>query len=188
MDGFRSWFVHSAAGSEYLDVQEPFGRSVAAVPSEPVAPASAVVAHRLYRSWPEYFRVLERLVKPGGRVVIQAITMPHNRMRATCNSHTWNQKYIFPGGLIPSVKAILGITERQTPLRAADTLSLRQHHAETLRLWRERFTQRRITLVHTGFDEAFTRMSERYPAHAEAGFRSGYLDMHQWTFVSAATP
>jgi cyclopropane-fatty-acyl-phospholipid synthase len=188
MDGFRSRFVHSAAGSEYLDVQEPFGRSVAAVPSGPVAPASAVVAHRLYRSLPEYFRVLERLVKPGGRVVIQAITMPHKRMRATRNSHTWIQKYIFPGGLIPSVGAILGITERQTRLRAVDMPSLRRHHAETLRLRRERFTQHRITPAHMGFDEAFTRMWELYPAYVEAGFRSGYLDVHQWTFVSAATP
>jgi cyclopropane-fatty-acyl-phospholipid synthase len=188
MDGFRSRFVHSAAGSEYLDVQEPFGWSVAAVPSGPVAAASAVVAHRLYRFCPEYFRVLERLVKPGGRVVIHAITMPHKRMRATRNSHTWIQKYIFPGGLIPSVKAILGITERQTRLRAVDMLSLRQHYAETLRLRRERFTQRRITLAHMGFDRAFTRMWELYAAHAEAGFRSGYLDVRQWTFVSAAAP
>jgi len=127
-------------------------------------------------------------VKPGGRVVIQAITMPHLRMLATRNTRTWIQKYIFPGGLIPSAKAILGITERQTGLRAVDMLSLRQHYAETLRLWRERYLQRRITLAYIGFDEVSARMWELYLAHAEAGFRSGYLNAYQWTFVNQAAP
>jgi cyclopropane-fatty-acyl-phospholipid synthase len=141
-----------------------------------------------YRLWPDYFRALEQLVKPGGRVVIQAITMPHLRMLATRNTRTWIQKYIFPGGLIPSAKAILGITERQTGLRAVDMLSLRQHYAETLRLWRERYLQRRITLAYIGFDEVFARMWELYLAQAEAGFRSGYLNAYQWTFVNQAAP
>ncbi len=138
--------------------------------------------------WPDYFRTLERLLTPNGRLAIQAITMPHGRMMATRNTHTWIQKYIFPGGLVPSAKAVLEITERETALRSVDMLSLRQHYAETLRLWRERFMQRRITLAHIGFDEAFARMWELYLAHAEAGFRSGYLDVYQWTFVSKATP
>jgi cyclopropane-fatty-acyl-phospholipid synthase len=141
-----------------------------------------------YRLWPDYFRGLEQLVKPGGRVVIQAITMPHLRMLATRNTHSWIQKYIFPGGLIPSAKAILGITERYTGLRAIDMLSLRQHYAETLRLWRERYLQRRTTLAYIGFDEVFARMWELYLAHAEAGFRSGYLNAYQWTFVNQAAP
>jgi cyclopropane-fatty-acyl-phospholipid synthase len=141
-----------------------------------------------YRLWPDYFRGLEQLVKPGGRVVIQAITMRHLRMLATRNTRTWIQKYIFPGGLIPSAKAILGITERHTGLRAIDMLSLRQHYAETLRLWRERYLQRRITLAYIGFDEVFARMWELYLAHAEAGFRSGYLNAYQGTFVNQAAP
>jgi len=70
-----------------------------------------------YRSWPRYFAALEQLVRPGGRVAIQAITMPHHRMLATRNTHTWIQKYIFPGGLLPSTQAIVGITERRTGLR-----------------------------------------------------------------------
>jgi cyclopropane-fatty-acyl-phospholipid synthase len=46
-------------------------------------------------------------MKPNGKLAVQAITMPHNRMMATRNTHTWIQKYIFPGGLVPSAKAIL---------------------------------------------------------------------------------
>lgn len=55
-----------------------------------------------YRSWPRYFAALEQLVRPGGPVAIQAITMPHHRMLATRHTQTWIQKYIFPGGLLPS--------------------------------------------------------------------------------------
>jgi cyclopropane-fatty-acyl-phospholipid synthase len=137
-----------------------------------------------FQAWPDYFRTLERLLMPNGRLAIQAITMSHDRMLATRNTYTWIQKYIFPGGLIPSDRAILEITERQTGLRPVDMLSLRSHYAETLRLWRERFMQRRTTLSCLGFDEVFGRMWELYLAYAEAGFRSGYLNAYQWTFVN----
>ncbi|MBW0019758.1 MAG: class I SAM-dependent methyltransferase [Mycobacterium sp.] len=139
-----------------------------------------------YRSWPTYFAALNRLVRPGGRVAIQAITMPHRRMRATRNTHTWIQKYVFPGGLLPSTQAIAGITERHTGLRTVDMTSLRPHYAETLRLWRERFIQTRDCLAHLGFDGVFGRMWELYLAYSEAGFRSGYLDVYQWTFAREA--
>ncbi|MGE2817058.1 class I SAM-dependent methyltransferase [Mycobacterium heidelbergense] len=136
-----------------------------------------------YHSWPRYFATLERLVRPGGRVAIQAITMPHRRMLATRNTQTWIQKYIFPGGLLPSTQAISAITERRTGLHTVDVTSLRPHYAETLRLWRERFTRQRDELTHLGFDEVFARMWELYLAYSEAGFRSGYLDVYQWTFA-----
>lgn len=136
-----------------------------------------------YHAWPDYFRTLQRLLTPGGRAAIQAITMPHYRMLATRRTHTWIQKYIFPGGLIPSAEAIRRIAARHTDLRTVDNLALRPHYAETLRLWRERFMQRRVTLSHIGFDAVFARMWEFYLAYAEAGFQSGYLNAYQWTFA-----
>ncbi|MBB3750418.1 cyclopropane-fatty-acyl-phospholipid synthase [Mycolicibacterium sp. BK634] len=136
-----------------------------------------------YSLWPDYFRALDQLVTPGGRVAIQAITMPHNRMLVTRNTHTWIQKYIFPGGLLPSTQAIVEITENQTRLRTIDMISMRDHYAETLRLWRERFIERRDALAALGFDAVFARMWELYLAYSEAGFRSGYLDVYQWTFA-----
>ncbi|SOJ53168.1 Tuberculostearic acid methyltransferase UfaA1 [Mycobacterium simulans] len=141
-----------------------------------------------FRSWPRYFATLEQLVRPGGRVAIQAITMPHDRMLATRNTHTWIQKYIFPGGLLPSTEAIAGITGRHTRLRTVDTTSLQPHYAETLRLWRERFLQRRDRVAHLGFDEVFGRMWELYLAYSEAGFRSGYLDVYQWILERRSAP
>ncbi len=136
-----------------------------------------------YQFWPRYFQTLDRLVAPGGRVAIQAITMPHERMLATRNTHTWIQKYIFPGGLLPSTEAIVGITESSTRLRTVDMVSLQTHYAETLRIWRERFVARRDAVTELGFDEVFHRMWELYLAYSEAGFRSGYLDVYQWTFA-----
>ncbi|MCW2562680.1 MAG: Cyclopropane-fatty-acyl-phospholipid synthase, partial [Mycobacterium sp.] len=136
-----------------------------------------------YRFWPTYFSALDRLVMPGGRVAIQAITMPHDRMLATRNTYTWIQKYIFPGGMLPSTEAILGITERHTRLRTVDMFSLRPHYAETLRLWRERFVECRDAVAALGFDDVFQRMWDLYLAYSEAGFSSGYLDVYQWTFA-----
>jgi cyclopropane-fatty-acyl-phospholipid synthase len=141
-----------------------------------------------YQFWPKYFQTLDRLVTPGGRVAIQAITMPHERMLATRKTHTWIQKYIFPGGLLPSTEAIIGITESSTRLRTVDMVSLQPHYAETLRIWRERFTARRDAVALLGFDEVFHRMWELYLAYSEAGFRSGYLDVYQWTFAPSGRP
>lgn len=141
-----------------------------------------------YDFWPTYFATLDRLVTPDGRVAIQAITMPHDRMVASRNTYTWIQKYIFPGGLIPSTEAIIGITERQTRLRTVDMFSLRPHYAETLRMWRERFVERRDAVAALGFDDVFHRMWELYLAYSEAGFRSGYLDVYQWTFAPTGRP
>lgn len=140
-----------------------------------------------YRCWPNYFQALDRLVTPGGRVAIQVITMPHHRMMASRRTYTWIQKYIFPGGLLPSTRAILDISEHCTGLRTVELCSLRPHYAETLRLWRQRFGQRRDAVTALGFGGAFARMWEFYLAYSEAGFRAGYLDVYQWTFAHSAT-
>jgi cyclopropane-fatty-acyl-phospholipid synthase len=161
---------------ELCDYRDVYGRYDAVLSVEMVEAVG-------YRFWPTYFQTLDRLVLPGGRVAIQAITMPHDRMLATRNTYTWIQKYIFPGGLLPSTEAILGITERHTRLRTVDMFSLRPHYAETLRLWRERFVERRDTVAALGFDDVFQRMWRLYLAYSEAGFSSGYLDVYQWTFA-----
>ncbi len=54
-----------------------------------------------YEFWPTYFRTLDRVLAPGGRVGLQAILMPHDRMLATRGGYTWINKYIFPGGFLP---------------------------------------------------------------------------------------
>ena len=129
--------------------------------------------------WPDYFRTLDRLLAPGGRVGIQAILMEHDRMRATRNSYGWIQKYIFPGGLIPSLRAIEETLRDHTGLELAGRQHFGPHYAETLRRWRAEFDEHRSALPDLGFDETFRRMWEFYLAYSEAGFASGYLDVAQ---------
>jgi cyclopropane-fatty-acyl-phospholipid synthase len=132
-----------------------------------------------YDFWTEYFQILDRVLAPGGRIGIQAITMRHDRMLATRNTYTWINKYIFPGGFLPSVEAIEQITRGHTTLRVADRLSFGTHYAETLRQWDERFLAQRDAVVGLGFDETFVRMWHFYLDYSRAGFGSGYLDVNQ---------
>ncbi|QMU69534.1 class I SAM-dependent methyltransferase [Streptacidiphilus sp. P02-A3a] len=129
--------------------------------------------------WPAYFGVLDRLLAPGGRVALQAITMPHDRMLASERTFTWIQKYIFPGGLLPSVEAVEEVLAEHTRLRLTGQQAYGAHYAETLRLWRERFTERADEVELLGFDQVFRRMWTLYLGYSEAGFRSGYLDVRQ---------
>jgi cyclopropane-fatty-acyl-phospholipid synthase len=129
--------------------------------------------------WPAYFVTLDRLLAPGGTVAIQAITMTHQRFLATRRSFSWIQKYIFPGGIIPSLQAIDGALAAHTTLRVTRQRELREHYARTLRLWRERFLDQWPRIHAQGFDETFRRMWEFYLAYSEAGFSSGYLGVSQ---------
>lgn len=129
--------------------------------------------------WPVYFRTLERCLAPGGRIALQAITMPDDRMRASRSTYTWIQKYIFPGGILPSTEAVERVTTVHTGLRMRQRSTYGMHYAETLRLWRERFAQRAAQVDALGFDATFRRMWTFYLAYSEAGFRSGYLDVQQ---------
>lgn len=131
-----------------------------------------------YRHWPTYFACLNARLAPGGRIALQAITMPHERMLATRHTHTWIQKYIFPGGLLPSAEAI-DATAGSTGLLVRERFRFGPHYAETLRLWRERFESRTPELELLGFDAVFRRLWQFYLAYSEAGFRSGYLDVQQ---------
>ena len=135
-----------------------------------------------------FFRTLERLLAPNGRAAIQAITMPHHRMRATRNSYTWIQKYIFPGGFLPSRRLLDEVIARSTELTVHEHFSMGEHYAHTLRLWRERFDAETDAIGALGFDPVFRRMWQVYLAHAEAGFRSGYLDVGQLLLVPRSSP
>jgi cyclopropane-fatty-acyl-phospholipid synthase len=129
--------------------------------------------------WPAYFAALDRLLTPGGTAAIQAITMDHKRFLATRRSFSWIQKYIFPGGIIPSLQAVDDALGARTMLRVTRQRELRPYYARTLRLWRERFLGQWPRIHAQGFDETFRRMWEFYLAYSEAGFRSGYLGVSQ---------
>ncbi|KRE98783.1 cyclopropane-fatty-acyl-phospholipid synthase [Nocardioides sp. Soil777] len=132
--------------------------------------------------WGTYFQTIDRVLAPGGRVAIQAITMPHDRMLATRGTQTWINKYIFPGGFLPSTEVIDQITRDETGLRLTGRLSMGSHYAETLRRWDETFLARREDVLDLGFDDLFMRIWHFYLAYSRAGFASGYIDVQQLTF------
>ena len=129
--------------------------------------------------WPVYFGAIDSLLAPGGAVSIQAILMEHHRYLATRDTYTWMHKYIFPGGLLPSVRAIEETLASHTTLALDRVDAMGEHYAHTLRLWREKFLSSWARVAELGFDDRFQRMWEYYLAYCEAGFRTGYLDVAQ---------
>ena len=160
---------------ELCDYRSVSGRYDAVVSVEMIEAVGAAY-------WTTYSATIDRVLADGGTAAIQAITMPHDRMLATVGDYTWIHKYIFPGGMIPSVEA-LREAAGTTSLRLVDDLAFGPHYAETLRLWRERFEAHGHE-VGRGFgtDPVFRRMWSFYLAYAEAGFRARYLDVRQLTF------
>ena len=134
------------------------------------------------RYWDAYFAALDEHLAPGGRIGLQTITMAHDRMLATRHTYTWIQKYVFPGGLLPSVTAIQDSLARTT-LRITGREDFGAHYAQTLRIWRERFGARDADVARLGFDEVFNRMWTFYLCYSEAGFRAGYIDVSQFTLA-----
>jgi len=129
--------------------------------------------------WPTYFSTIDALLAPGGKAVVQAILIADHRLEATRDTYTWIHKYIFPGGMLPSVDATSRVLRRHTSLHVSNLRVIGPHYAHTLRLWRERFVAHEARVRELGFDDRFFRMWEFYLAYCEAGFRTGYLDVAQ---------
>lgn len=128
--------------------------------------------------WPVYARALSDHLAPDGRAGLQMITMAHDRMMATRDAYTWIHKYVFPGGLIPSVPAMEAVL-RRAGLEVRDRLDFGPDYAETLRRWRVAFNERPAEVAALGFDATFVRTWNFYLAYCEAGFAARYLDVCQ---------
>jgi cyclopropane-fatty-acyl-phospholipid synthase len=129
--------------------------------------------------WATYFRKIDDVLAPGGRVGIQAITKAHRQFRGECQTYSWITKYIFPGGQIPSVEAIDNVLRSDTRLRVVARRAFGLDYADTLAIWRQRFNEAGDDVAALGFDEVFRRMWDFYLACSEAGFRSRRLNVEQ---------
>lgn len=119
---------------------------------------------------PEYFGTCQRLVKPGGAMMLQAITMPEQRFDGYAKSVDFIQKYIFPGGFLPSVSEMQNHIKEQTNFRLVESKDFGMHYALTLNHWNQRFHDRLEDVRKQGFSERFIRMWHYYLCYCEAAF------------------
>jgi len=116
-----------------------------------------------------FFKKCDGLLATGGRMVMQTISVPERTFVALRDGVNWMQKYIFPGGMLPSLAAIDRSIAR-TRLVISDVEDIAAHYVRTLQEWRQRFEERRDDVLALGFDERFVRMWRYYLCAAEAGF------------------
>jgi cyclopropane-fatty-acyl-phospholipid synthase len=130
-----------------------------------------------------YFRVLDRLVKPGGLMALQAITIEDRRYRQAVRSVDFIKKHIFPGSFIPSVSRLVESAARHTDTALVSLEDIGLDYAVTLREWRRRFEARREDILALGFDERFLRMWRFYLAYCEGGFQERAISDVQMLFA-----
>jgi len=126
--------------------------------------------------WDEYFQMLNDTLTPGGNAVLQIICIAEERFEHYRTHADFIQRYIFPGGMLPSVSKIESLS-RKHRLSLDETVSFGQDYATTLKLWRENFTNAWPQIANMGYDERFRKMWEYYLAYCESGFRHKALDV-----------
>ena len=119
---------------------------------------------------PSYFKQCSHLLKSNGLMLLQAITIRDQRYEQAKNSVDFIQRYIFPGGALPSVQKMLEIVGRDTDMNLMHMEDFGLHYAKTLRLWHENFRRAHGRLTELGYDEYFLRLWEFYLCYCEGGF------------------
>lgn len=126
--------------------------------------------------WPSYFATLSRSLRPGGCVVLQAISIAPEMFEAYRTGSDFIQRYIFPGGCLPSLP-VLASQASGAGLSVTEQLDFGESYALTLDEWRRRFLDRWPEIAPLGFDEPFKRLWEFYLCYCEAGFRARTIDV-----------
>ena len=159
---------------DYRDVTETFDRVVSCEMFEAVGEAY----------WPSYFAQVARCLKPGGRAVVQTITIRDDLFPAYRKGTDFIQRYIFPGGKLPSPEVFARLAGK-AGLRVDGDLAFGRDYARTLAEWDRRFIDVHDTVLGMGYDERFCRMWRFYLAYCDAGFTAGSIDVHQFELVHA---
>jgi len=138
------------------------------------------VGHSHYNT---YFKKCNDLLKPDGLMLIQAITIPDQRYEAAKNAVDFIQRYIFPGGCLPSHQVMLNCIKRQSDMRLIGFTEIGHHYATTLEHWRAAFFEHVDAIQKMGFDDKFCRMWEFYLSYCEAGFRERTIGTGHFVFA-----
>jgi cyclopropane-fatty-acyl-phospholipid synthase len=124
-----------------------------------------------YEYFDSYFRICSELLKSHGIMLLQAIVIPDQRFDYYRRSVDFIQRYIFPGGCLPSLGAICRSVGRVTDFRLSHLEDITPHYAQTLAEWRRRFQGNLDQIRRLGFSEEFIRTWELYFCYSEGGFR-----------------
>ncbi|QXI49924.1 MULTISPECIES: SAM-dependent methyltransferase [Pseudomonas] len=132
-----------------------------------------------HRYLPDYFNQCARLLKPDGLMLLQAITIRDQRYHQARRSVDFIQRYIFPGGALPSLTVLLHNATRHTPLNLVHLQDFGLDYARTLRHWHDNLRQARNALNALGYDDAFQRLWEFYLCYCQGGFEERAIGVAQ---------
>lgn len=136
-----------------------------------------------------FFSCCSKLLKPGGMMLLQAISIRDHVYDSYRKEVDFIRRYIFPGGCLPSLAVIMQSLFRVTDLTAFHLEDIASHYARTLQLWRKNFFARRAEVRELGMSERFIRMWEFYLCYCEAGFLEHHLgDLQLLLIKSEARP
>jgi len=130
------------------------------------------------RWWPVFFERVRGLLTPGGAAALQTITIDEARFDDYRRKPDFIQRYIFPGGMLPSPERFCDAA-RTAGLTVADQIHFGASYAKTLAEWRTRFEAAVPRVLELGFDERFVRMWRYYLAYCRAGFTAETIDVIQ---------
>lgn len=129
-----------------------------------------------------YFGKCSELLKPDGTALLQAIVMPERRHQQYLRSVDFIQRYVFPGGCLPSLGSMLASASRTGDLRLVHAEDFAPHYAQTIRCWRERFSAQLDAVRRLGYAEEFVRLWTYYLCYCEALFEERYVGLLQVQF------
>lgn len=132
--------------------------------------------------WPVYFQSLHKLLKPGKNATLQIITVAHSRWDVYKRGVDFIQKYIFPGGMLPS-PVILRQEIEKAGLKVSHSIEFGESYSQTLREWHETFNAKWEQISAMGFDDRFRRMWNFYLTSCAGTFHSGNCDVTQITIT-----
>ncbi|GAB5414024.1 MAG: cyclopropane-fatty-acyl-phospholipid synthase family protein [Congregibacter sp.] len=138
------------------------------------------VGHDFYSS---YFQCCSKLLKPHGKMALQAITITDARYEQARRSVDYIKRYIFPGGCLPSLEVIAKHIAKDTDMQMMHLRDITLDYAKTLAKWRERFMAKLDDVRAMGFDDRFIRMWEFYLCYCEGGFRERIIGTVQVSFA-----
>ena len=161
---------------DYRDIGEQFDHVVSIEMFEAVGE----------RWWPTYFQTVKNALKPGGRAVIQSITIRDDIFGAYRKSTDFIQQHVFPGGMLPSRSAFRAAAAKQG-LTVRSEYAFGLDYARTLAEWRSAFEANWPQIAAQGFDETFRRLWRMYLCYCEAGFLAGTVDVVHFE-LDHATP